>query len=343
MRLFGSGSSVPRLKEKRDVKGLVKSLLRSFDEGDPEMARDAADAICALRDESAIPLLAAIVDDPARLAFERPFAVEAMSCKGNRLGADYLTRRAQQLNWTRGKDDQELLKSIVLALASIGQCGDATLELIRGVMKSSRSATLTDGAVSALLACVSDMSGALGVLLECYPYVAEDYMRAPLRDGLAKALAGTDAPLSDQIFWSLMRAVCVESGLGSWQVAALQHCVEKPMAQGLLSMYEGHRALVHSGVMDGLKLCRSDPLYEKETVRLWVNALAENYVEDLKRLDLPTARSSTRDSTVTPQLPPGRSEMTVLACPSCGKTLDHVAVKGTSVRCDACGGTFRVE
>jgi hypothetical protein len=124
-------------------------------------------------------------------------------------------------------------------------------------------------------------------------------------------------------------------------IDVLFHYMDKPIAQGVTMMYMGFKNLDHSNITNGLKLCRNDPVYEK-FARQWVDNLATDYVADLRRLDVPTSRTTMGGVTITLSMPKGQSEMKLHACPSCGAGLDKVAVRGQTVKCSYCNSSFEV-
>ena len=125
------------------------------------------------------------------------------------------------------------------------------------------------------------------------------------------------------------------------EVNVLSKYLEKPLAQGVTMMYMGYKTLDHGKITDGLRLCRTDPVYEW-SAKAWVDNLAAYYVQDLRRMDVPTSRASIGGVTISLSVPKGQSEMKLLACPSCGAGLNQVAVRGQTIKCSYCSSSFEV-
>ena len=62
-----------------------------------------------------------------------------------------------------------------------------------------------------------------------------------------------------------------------------------------------------------------------------------SYVNDLKELDVPTARAEVGGVMVTVTHPKDQPTARMQQCPSCGARADRLAVRGQSVRCTYCG------
>jgi hypothetical protein len=116
---------------------------------------------------------------------------------------------------------------------------------------------------------------------------------------------------------------------------------KRPLAQGLIIMYNGHKDLDHSMITDGLRLCRNDPTYES-IARGWVDNLATTYVAELKRLDVPTNRANLGGVQISLSVPRNQNQMKLHQCPSCSAAMDQVAFRGQVVKCPFCGSTFEI-
>ena len=130
-------------------------------------------------------------------------------------------------------------------------------------------------------------------------------------------------------------------GCDAEKIAALSHYLEHPLAQGITLMYEGHKSLDHKKIVDGLRLCRNDPLYER-IAKKWVDGLAEQYVKDLRSFDVPTSRAEIGGITLTLTVPQNEKEMKIRLCPSCGAGIERIAVRGQTVKCEYCKSVFQI-
>jgi hypothetical protein len=126
----------------------------------------------------------------------------------------------------------------------------------------------------------------------------------------------------------------------TYNIGLLQKYLENPMAQGIVKMYEGSKDLNYSLILEGFKLCRQDPEYK--TFRNNVDNLAERYIDELKRFDVPTSSAELGGVTITLTMPQNQKEMKVHSCPSCGATLDVIAVRGQVKKCHFCSSTFQI-
>jgi hypothetical protein len=116
--------------------------------------------------------------------------------------------------------------------------------------------------------------------------------------------------------------------------------MENPMAQGILKMHEGSKDLDYSKILEGFKLCRQDQVYAM--YRRNVDDLAERYVGELKRFDVPTTSAEIGGVTISLQMPQNQKQMKVHSCPSCGSSLDMIAVRGQVMKCQFCNSTFQI-
>jgi hypothetical protein len=126
----------------------------------------------------------------------------------------------------------------------------------------------------------------------------------------------------------------------TYKIGLLRRYMENPMAQGILKMFEGSKDLNYPQILEGFKLCRQDPRYA--LYRSKVDDLAERYIADLKRFDVPTSSAELGGVTITLAMPKNQKEMKVHSCPSCGATLDVIAVRGQVKKCQFCSSTFEV-
>ncbi|MCK4444385.1 MAG: hypothetical protein KAW09_07565, partial [Thermoplasmata archaeon] len=108
----------------------------------------------------------------------------------------------------------------------------------------------------------------------------------------------------------------------------------------ILKMYEGSKNLNYSQILEGFKQCRLDPVYS--TYKQDVDDLAERYIGELKRFDVPTSSAELGGVTITLAMPQNQKEMKVHSCPSCGATLDRIAVRGQVMKCQFCNSTFQI-
>ncbi|MCK4949210.1 MAG: hypothetical protein KAS60_03870 [Thermoplasmata archaeon] len=120
----------------------------------------------------------------------------------------------------------------------------------------------------------------------------------------------------------------------------LRKWMEQPLAQGIVRMRQGYRDLDYSEIMEGFKLARRDPYYP--TFKSKLDAFAESYIHELKRFDVPTSTSQMGGVSITLSVPKGKSEMRIHSCPSCGATLDFIAIRGQVVNCQFCKSTFEI-
>ncbi len=120
----------------------------------------------------------------------------------------------------------------------------------------------------------------------------------------------------------------------------LRKWMEQPMAQGIVRMRQGYRDLDYSEIMEGFKLARRDPYYG--TFKEKLDSFAESYIHELKRFDVPTSTAQMGAVSITLSVPKGKSEMRIHSCPSCGATLDFIAIRGQVVNCQFCKSTFEI-
>jgi len=124
-------------------------------------------------------------------------------------------------------------------------------------------------------------------------------------------------------------------------IEILKKYSDRPLAQGIIMMHMGFKTLDHSKITDGLRLCRSDILYE-QIARQWVDALATSYVQDLKRLDVATSRADLGSVVVSVAPQKGQNDPRLTQCPACGARVEQMVVRGQTVRCVYCGSVFQV-
>jgi hypothetical protein len=124
-------------------------------------------------------------------------------------------------------------------------------------------------------------------------------------------------------------------------IEVLGHYHDRPLAQGITIMYTGFKDLDHGKITDGLRLCRNDPTYER-MAKEWVDNVAHTYVADLKRLDVPTSRTTVGGVQIAITMPRQQNKMKLHQCPSCGAQMDTVAFRGQVVRCSFCSSTFEI-
>jgi hypothetical protein len=124
-------------------------------------------------------------------------------------------------------------------------------------------------------------------------------------------------------------------------IQLLQRYHDRPLAQGIIIMYNGFKDLDHSKVTDGLRLCRNDPSYER-IAKAWVDRVAHAYVADLKKLDVPTSRANLGGVQIALTMPSSQNQMKLHQCPSCSAQMDTIAFRGQVVRCSFCGSTFEI-
>jgi len=115
------------------------------------------------------------------------------------------------------------------------------------------------------------------------------------------------------------------------------------LAQGLLTMFEGHKKLEYKKIIKGLQLCRNDAQYHNDDdIHDFVNDLAKEYIDDLKLYDVPTSKMESGNISITLTMPKDKKEMKIFSCPGCGSPLNKVVLRGQVVKCDHCGGVFEV-
>jgi predicted Zn finger-like uncharacterized protein len=124
-------------------------------------------------------------------------------------------------------------------------------------------------------------------------------------------------------------------------IAMLAHYIQYPLAQGITMMYNGAKDLDSSLITDGLRICRNDMLYERHAKK-WVDNLAERYIREFKRFDIPTNKAMMGGVAITLTVPQGQSQMKLHSCPSCGANFEKVAIRGQTVRCEFCSSTFEI-
>lgn len=120
----------------------------------------------------------------------------------------------------------------------------------------------------------------------------------------------------------------------------LEEYMEHPMAQGIVKMREGSTDLNYQQILEGFKLCRQDSAYIMYRDR--VDSLAEGYIAELKRFEVPTSATKLGGVTITLSIPQNQKEMKLHSCPSCGATLDRIAVRGQVMKCQFCNSTFQI-
>ncbi|MHA1962716.1 MAG: FYVE zinc finger domain-containing protein [Candidatus Thorarchaeota archaeon] len=120
----------------------------------------------------------------------------------------------------------------------------------------------------------------------------------------------------------------------------LERYMEYPMAQGIAKMIEGSTDLNYQQILEGFKLCRQDSAYS--VFQHKVDNLAEGYIAELKRFDVPTSATELGGVMITLSMPQNQKEMKVHSCPSCGATLDKIAVRGQVMKCQFCSSTFQI-
>lgn len=151
---------------------------------------------------------------------------------------------------------------------------------------------------------------------------------------------GDDDMLLPEFYVDYMRIIAEEKNISMF-VYVLSKYADKPLAQGLLTMFEGYKSLDYEKIIKGIQLCRNDDLYHHDTeIKSSIDSIAKDYVEDLKCYDVPTSKVTMGNVTVTLTIPKGKNEMRIFACPSCGSPLNKIAVRGQVVKCDHCGGVF---
>lgn len=126
----------------------------------------------------------------------------------------------------------------------------------------------------------------------------------------------------------------------NYDFSLLNRHIENPMAQGIVKMSEASKDLNYQEMLDGLKLCRRDPVYA--TYKAQMDDLGERYIKELKRYDVPTTTAQIGGVSITLAIPQNQTEMRVHSCPSCGAPLDRIAVRGQVMRCDHCNCTFQI-
>jgi len=117
--------------------------------------------------------------------------------------------------------------------------------------------------------------------------------------------------------------------------------IDQPLAQGLTMMFNAYNALEFEGITDGLRIARNDWVYTRY-LKVWVDDLAEAYIKELKRFDVPTRSANLGGVQISLSVPKGQNQMQLHACPSCGANMERIAVRGQTVKCSFCSSTFKV-
>jgi hypothetical protein len=138
-----------------------------------------------------------------------------------------------------------------------------------------------------------------------------------------------------------VRLVISTAGCDGWKLAILSNYMNRPLAQGIALIHEGHKSLDHGKIIEGLRLCRNDIVYEG-VAKNWVDTLADSYVRDLKTFDVPTSKAQIGGITLTITTPQNQKDMILRSCPSCAAAIDQIAVKGQTVKCRFCGSVFQI-
>ena len=136
-------------------------------------------------------------------------------------------------------------------------------------------------------------------------------------------------------------AITYTPGCSAEKIAIISNYLDQPLGQGITVMFEGYKALDFNKITGGLKICRSDPMYEGR-VKFWVDDLAQNYMQELKRFEQPTGKVDMAGVTIALAMPREQTEMKLHTCPSCGAGMDRIAVRGQTVRCSFCESTFSI-
>lgn len=106
-------------------------------------------------------------------------------------------------------------------------------------------------------------------------------------------------------------------------------------------MVSAYNALEFEGITDGLRIARNDWVYTRY-LKVWVDDLAESYIRELKRFDIPTSSARIGGVSIALTVPRGQTQMQLHACPSCGASMEAIAVRGQTVKCSFCSSTFVV-
>jgi hypothetical protein len=138
-----------------------------------------------------------------------------------------------------------------------------------------------------------------------------------------------------------VRLVVATAGCDAWKLSILSNYMNRPLAQGIVLIDEGHKSLDHGKIIEGLRLCRNDIIYEG-VAKNWVDTLADSYVRDLKTFDVPTSKAQIGGITLTITTPQNQKDMILRSCPSCSAAIDQIAVKGQTVKCRFCGSVFQI-
>jgi len=115
--------------------------------------------------------------------------------------------------------------------------------------------------------------------------------------------------------------------------------MDKPLAQGLIMMYEGHNLSDYVKITEGLKLCRTDPTYNNKETKEWIAPMAMRYLTCLdKSVKRPTTTAKGQHVTIELSLCVTKVEF----CPSCGANINKIVHKGEIIKCDYCGSVIRI-
>jgi len=131
------------------------------------------------------------------------------------------------------------------------------------------------------------------------------------------------------------------NNLQKFEHALNEYSKNSCLAQGLLTMFEGHKKLDYKKIIKGLQLCRNDTLYHNDDdMHDFVDDIAKEYVDDLKIYDVPTSKMESGNISITLTIPKDKKEMKIFACPGCGSPLNKMVIRGQTVKCDHCDGVF---
>ena len=150
-------------------------------------------------------------------------------------------------------------------------------------------------------------------------------------------------PIYEKQFYAahMCRLAATKRAPGPEDIMWMSKFIEFPLAQGLTMMHNSYQALEFEGITDGLRIARNDPVYTQYLKR-WVDDLAESYIRELKRFDVPTRSANIGGVQISLAVPKGQNQMRLNSCPSCGAQLDIIAVRGQTVKCSFCSSTFQV-
>jgi len=127
--------------------------------------------------------------------------------------------------------------------------------------------------------------------------------------------------------------------LDAVSVKVLSSYMDKPLAQGLIMMYEGHNLSDYVKITEGLKLCRTDPTYNNKETKEWIAPMAMRYLTCLdKSVKRPTTTAKGQHVTIELSLCVTKVEF----CPSCGANINKIVHKGEIIKCDYCGSVIRI-